>query len=104
MKIHSHRYLIEITEEKKTVDKFIVLVPYKGNETAVKAEKAIMKGANHYRTSKNKILLEATNYTLEYQETKLSDYLQSISIEKQGYAVIPFDIEFNETSKNEMID
>ncbi|MCV0393650.1 MAG: hypothetical protein K5790_10250 [Nitrosopumilus sp.] len=91
MKTHSHHYQIQIIEDKKVVERYVILVPYNGNETADKAVKAVMKSTNHYRNSRNQIMLERCDYTIEYIETKLSDDLQAIAIEKQGYAVIPME-------------
>jgi hypothetical protein len=91
MKIRSHHYKIQIIENKKPVEIYVILVPYDGNETAVNAVKAVMKSVNHYRNSRNQIILERVDFTMEYLETKSSDDLQAFAIEKQGYAIIPLE-------------
>ena len=83
--------MFEITVEKKITDKFIILSKYEGFEKPMEAILHSKKLANDYLKSRSQLSLERCSYTMEYVETKPCDDLQSIAIEKQGYAVIPFD-------------
>ncbi len=83
--------MFEIIVEKKITDKFLIISKYEGFEKALEAELHSKKLANDYLKSKNQLSLDRCSYTVEYQGTEPCDDLQAIAIEKQGYAVVPFD-------------
>lgn len=92
-KIHIHTYEFIVLKDKKPDYRFRICIPYEGNEKAVDAVKTATKFANHHLTDTGRLLLEYSDYAMEYISPFPSDDMISSSIEKNGYAVIPYEIE-----------